>query len=193
MRPSNGRHLSATQALHLIKAKQFYIGHSKSNASYLFPWKLQQIQRAQYYLIVQFLHYETLFFITDTIISYVFSPATNRSLRATLIVICTSGGDPLSPSPLLKCTTLCLTVLTSTAWSPSVFSERPWMSLHAIFLHGGIQWHTFVPYALPCQMPFCQASPLLPSVTWQQNAMGYWWEGSASTAIPPTSTSDVMD
>ena len=24
-----------------------YVGHSESNASYLFPWKLQQIQRAQ--------------------------------------------------------------------------------------------------------------------------------------------------
>ena len=31
-----------------------------------------------------------------------------------------------------------------------------------------------------------------PSVTQQQNVMGYWQEGSTFTAIPPTSTSDVM-
>jgi len=30
------------------------------------------------------------------------------------------------------------------------------------FPHGGIQWHTFVPYTPPCQMPFCQTAPLLP-------------------------------
>ena len=34
--------------------------------------------------------------------------------------------------------------------------------------------------------------PLLPSVTWQQNIMEYCKEGSASTAIPPTSISDVV-
>ena len=36
-------------------------------------------------------------------------------------------------------------------------------------------------------MPFHHTAPLLPSVTWQQHVMEYWWEGSASTAIPPTS------
>ena len=35
------------------------------------------------------------------------------------------------------------------------------------------------------------SAPLLPSVTQQQHVMGCWWEGSASTAIPPTPTSDV--
>ena len=33
---------------------------------------------------------------------------------------------------------------------------------------------------------------LLPSVTQQQHVMEYWWEGSASTAIPPTSASDAV-
>ena len=33
---------------------------------------------------------------------------------------------------------------------------------------------------------------LLPSVTQQQNEMGYWWERSTSTAVPPKSVSDVM-
>ena len=41
-------------------------------------------------------------------------------------------------------------------------------------------------------MPFCQTAPLLPSVTWQENVMKYWQEGSATTAVPPTSTSDIM-
>jgi len=33
---------------------------------------------------------------------------------------------------------------------------------------------------------------LLPSVTQQQDLMGYWWEDSPSTAIPPTSASDLV-
>jgi len=33
---------------------------------------------------------------------------------------------------------------------------------------------------------------LLSSITWQQNVMEYWWEGSASTAIPPISASDLV-
>jgi len=39
-----------------------YIGLSKINAPYLFPWKLQQLLSAQYcYLIQQVLSYKTLF------------------------------------------------------------------------------------------------------------------------------------
>jgi len=56
------------------------------------------------------------------------------------------------------------------------------------FLHGGIQFHRFAPPALPCQAPFCQSAPLLPSVTQQQHVMECWWEGSASAAIPLTAT-----
>ena len=56
---------------------------------------------------------------------------------------------------------------------------------------GEIQFYTFATYTLLCQMPFCQAAPLLPSATQQQNVVEYWWEGSTSTAVPPTSTSDV--
>jgi len=41
-------------------------------------------------------------------------------------------------------------------------------------------------------MPFCQAAPLLPSVTRRQNGMEYWWEGSASIAVPPTSAYDIV-
>ena len=35
------------------------------------------------------------------------------------------------------------------------------------FPHGGIQLHTFVSYALPCQTPFCQTAPMLSSVARQ--------------------------
>ena len=39
-----------------------YVGHFVSNAFYLFPWKLQLIQRAQqYYLIEQILRDKTTF------------------------------------------------------------------------------------------------------------------------------------
>ena len=40
--------------------------------------------------------------------------------------------------------------------------------------------------------PHCQSAPLLPSVTWQQNVAEYWWEGSTSATIPPTSASDTV-
>jgi len=56
------------------------------------------------------------------------------------------------------------------------------------FSHGGIQLPSFASYMLL----FCQTAPLLPSVARQQNVREYWWEGSASTAIPTTSTSDIV-
>ena len=61
-----------------------------------------------------------------------------------------------------------------------------------IFLHGGIQLHTSASYALPRQTPFCQIAPLLSYVARQQNLTEYWREGSTSTAISPTSASDVV-
>jgi len=61
-----------------------------------------------------------------------------------------------------------------------------------IFPHEGIQWHTFVSYILPCQILLCQPAPLPPSVTQQHNVMEYWWEGSASAAIPPASACTVV-
>ena len=87
---------------------------------------------------------------------------------------------------------------TASLWSHPLFdlhkcsssiSECQWVPF---FLHGGVQWHTFTSYALPRQMPFYQAACLLPSVTRRQHVMEYWWEGSASSAMPPTSASDVM-
>ena len=61
-----------------------------------------------------------------------------------------------------------------------------------LFLHAGISSHTLSSYTVPCQMPFCQIAPLLPSVAWQQNVMVYWWEGSTSTAVTPTSASGIV-
>jgi len=60
------------------------------------------------------------------------------------------------------------------------------------FPQWGIQWHTFASYTLPYQMPLCQTAPLLPSVTQQRHVMEYWWEGSTSVAVLPTSASNIM-
>ena len=66
-----------------------YIGHFESNVSYLLPWKLQQIQRAQQcYLIEQILRNKTLFFNTVTTTNYAFSPTVNNSLHDTPVKIC---------------------------------------------------------------------------------------------------------
>jgi len=56
------------------------------------------------------------------------------------------------------------------------------------FPYGGVQTQTFATYVFSCQTSLCQTAPLLPSVTQQQNVMGYWQEGSASTAISPPFT-----
>ena len=114
----------------------------------------------------------------------------NKSLHAVLVNMCTSRGDLLSLSPLLKDNTQHLILLMSTVWSIKTFSKCRWMSVSAIFSCGGIQWHTFASYSLPCQTPLCQTAPLLPPVAWQQNVTGYYWEGSFSTSIPPISASD---
>ena len=44
----------------------------------------------------------------------------------------------------------------------------------------------------PCQTPFSQTTPLLPSVPQQQNVTEYWQEDSTSAAIPPTSISNAV-
>jgi len=143
-------------------------GSSKSHASYLCPWKLQQ--GAQYhYLIEQILSYKKLFFNTVTAISSAFLPAMNKTLHAVLLKTCTSRGAPLFHS--------CYGGVAADMHHPSPHSDiHCLVSINAqhasmdvsgchFFLQGEIQWHTFVSYALPCQMTFCQTVPLLPSVT----------------------------
>ena len=99
-------------------------------------------------------------------ISHVFLPAMNKSLHGILVKICTSGDDPL-----LKQSTHHLTALHPLLHlhqhSASI-SECQWVPL---FPHGEIQWHTFASYALPCQTPLCQTTPMLPFVTQKQHVM----------------------
>ena len=76
----------------------------------------------------------------------------NKSLHAALINICTSESDQLPLSPLLKGTTHHLTVthihcLVSRHVQASIH-ECQWVPL---FLHAGIQFHTFASDTFPCQ------------------------------------------
>ena len=120
-------------------------------------------------------------------ISYTLLPAMNKNLHTTLVTMCTSAGDPLSLLLLLKHTTYCLTV-SMLHHLDSINIQQVLMNVNGchFFLHGGIQFHIFASCALPCQTPFCQTVPLLPSVTWHQHVTEYWREGSTSTATPPT-------
>ena len=68
-------------------------------------------------------------------------------------------------------------------------SECQWVPF---FPRGGIQYHTFALYALPCWLHCCQTALLLPSVTQKQNVVEYCQEGSASTAIQPVSVSGIV-
>jgi len=92
-----------------------YTGHSKSNASYLFSWRLHCYDRTNAQLqntVFQRCQHHTCGFL----------PATNKSLHAALVKICTTGGGPLSTE--LKFTTQLLSVLTSTVWSTEMFSKH---------------------------------------------------------------------
>jgi len=130
----------------------------ESNASCLFPWKQQQIQKAIWLI----LSYKTQFFNTATTISIF---ATNEQelvchAHKNLNGHLESGLSFTLLSPLLKHTTHHLTVLTSSVLSPEIFSKYQWMSIAVIFFpHGGVQFHTFVSYVFPCQIPFCQTAP----------------------------------
>jgi len=116
-------------------------------------------------------------------ISYVFSPVMNESLHATLVTICIAVRN-------VACLSHCCCHCWNTP-STTLLCSNPCFSLHKhsasinkcqgmpFCLHGGIQRHTFVPYALPRQTPLGQTAPLLPSVTQQQHVTEYWWEGSA--------------
>ena len=106
--------------------------------------------------------YKMLFFNLATAISYAF--------RQQFIIATDGRHHPLPHCGYMHC---------------FVFINVQQESVKCHWVPLGVQWHTFSSYTLPYQMPFCQSAPLLPSVTWQQNVMGYWWEGSTSTAVPP--------
>ena len=132
--------------------------------------------------------------------SCAFLPVMTKHLHAMLGKICPKGGDPLFHSccdsviaremlPMesnFHCAhTLCLL-------SKNIPMHQ-WMSMGAILS----SWRNSVPPLCSIFTPMSDAilsyCPLLPSVTQQQHAMEYWWEGSTSTAIPPTSASDTVD
>jgi len=72
-----------------------YVGCSKNNASYLFPWKLQQ-RPQEHCLLEQILSYNILFFNSHHHYLCI-STIHKRSLHAVLVKICSSGGKLLSP------------------------------------------------------------------------------------------------
>ena len=136
--------------------------------------------------------YRTLLFNISTIVSYAFSPATKKSLHITHKNLNQRRLPAVAPAtaemyhPLPHCANIhCLL---------SINAQQALMNISwcHFFPHGRMQLHTFASYALACQAPFCQTAPLLPFVTRQQNVRKYWWEGLASTASLPTSTSDTV-
>ena len=86
-------------------------------------------------LLEQILSNNTLFSNTVTTISYAFSPAMNKNLHVTLIKVHSSRDDPLSPSPLLRCTTHCSHLLVGLHQHSANISECPRVPF---FLQGGI-------------------------------------------------------
>ena len=73
-----------------------------------------------------------------------------------------------------------LSVSAPAVWSPQTFNKHCWMLVGAILftLSSTPMFH------LHLHVRHCSLR--------RQNVMGYWWEGSASTAIPPTSASDTV-
>ena len=69
-------------------------------------------------MIEQILSYKTLLFNIVTTVSCAFSPAMKKNLPAMLIKIGTSGGDPLSLTPLLKAPLLKMVPLCSLCSHP---------------------------------------------------------------------------
>jgi hypothetical protein len=68
----------------------------KSNVSYLFPRKLQQLKSAeQGRWMEQVFSYKTVSFQIVTATGCAFSPAMNKCLHAALVKICASGGSPI--------------------------------------------------------------------------------------------------
>ena len=97
-----------------------------------------------------------------TMISYAFSLTINKSLHAMVVHICTSGDEPLLPSPLLKHTTHYLTTLTSTVRSPEMFIDETSVNVNRchFFYEEKFSGTTFL---YPCfyvrwrfvRLPFC--------------------------------------
>ena len=139
-----------------------------------------------------------LFFNTVTTISSAFLPAMYKSLHVMLITICTivglevthcftaaiAGvflGKKLPTQSFFHCLVFILVqqVLMNTNACSFLSAQRNLLT-PPCFIHTSMSDAVLLP------------APLLPSVTQQQNRMEYWWECSASSAVTPTSTSDVV-
>jgi len=173
-----------------LSPKQSYTAERKSSLQYkvivhnsiwknLFPWKLQQIQRAQeHYLIEQILSYKTLFSNTVTTISCAFLLTRTRH---------SSWSDPLSP--LLKRTVPPTTLLCShPLFGPHEHpaSAEEWGAILPTKRNSVTHSASDAP---PCHA-FCQTAPLLPSVTQQQH--GTLVARFDPCCTPPTSAPDVV-
>lgn len=104
----------------------------------------------------------------------------NKSLYVTHIMFCANGDDPLLLTPLLKHYPLLHT------FGFHKCSENVDECQGGAILFWMEEFGDTTSYMLPCQTAL-----LLLFVTWQQSIMGYWWEGSTSTATPTTLVSDV--
>ena len=120
------------------------------------------------------------------------SPAVNKSLRAVLIKICTSRGDHChchccrNAPPTPQCAHIHCSISINVQQVSMNVSGMSFFCMEELNTTPLLHPHFHVSDA------FCQTAPLLPSVTRQQNVMGYRWEGSTSIATPPTSASDVV-
>jgi len=106
-----------------------------------------------------------------------------------LVKICTRGDFSPQADHCHHCPDL--TMLTSSAWSPSMFSKHRWISVGPFLPRGGIQFYPLC-HIISHIRHHCQTVPLLPSVTQQQIAVGYWWKGSTSTAMSLISASNIL-
>ena len=109
--------------------------------------------------------------------------------------------QPPTPAPLAL---LCSSVQWSVKWEGAGSASQRALVSVSCPMWGWRVWNlprarlpcvcvlTSLPVSTLCRMPFRHVAPLLPSVTWQQRVMEYWWEGSASTAVPVTPNSDII-
>ena len=118
-----------------------YFLHSKKVKPIYFHGNYNRSKEQNNNLIEQILSYKTLYFNEVTAMSYVFLPAMNKSLYASLKKIWTSGGEPLTVTvttaemhhPLPHCSHI--------HWLISINIHQGSLNVsgYHFFLHGGIQ------------------------------------------------------
>ena len=88
--------------------------------------------------------------LTDELIKMLFISCCDSSawLSRMWLVFCVTVTTAKTYYPLLHCAHI--------HWLVSINIQK--VSMDAVFPQGGIQWHTFVSYALPYQTAFCQTA-----------------------------------